>query len=271
MFKKLVDAFKKHCVPEVLPQMSPEAEDMARYHVNYVWVNRDKGAQEDAACSVPLRYLDMAYKNARKYPDAKFTIWFDYALFDDKTNFFIASHQYFTAPKNVQFKNLRDIERYAASEVYDVDRPKDIWARVDLARLLVLQHQLNDTDNKADYQLYSDFDVPDVKLDCGRMYSILHKYGLFIGKTLKHNIVENGYLCFDRQDGKDFLEQRLLPRTTNSAKAGLDGYLPLMKVLQGWMMEQGFWYYNGRVSAPRQEMMGYKVPEDPFYKNHKIN
>ncbi len=271
MLKKLTQIFEKHFMPISLPHVRMCEEDMSRYHVNYVWINRQAGPLEDVACSVPLRYLDIAYENARKYPKAQFTIWMDRALLDPRTAFFLASHAYFDAPDNLNFADLRDISVYAQSEVYDVEKPKDIWARVDLARLLVLSHQLNDADNKADFQLYTDFDVPDVKLDCQRMYRILNHHGLFVGMTLKYDILENGYLSFNKTAGKEFLEKDLLPRTMNAAKAGLDGYKPLVKTLHSWMLSQGFWYFRGRVSAPRQEMMGYVVPENPIYKDHKLN
>ncbi len=271
MFKTLAEKFKKHCLPITLPHIAVSEDDYARYHVNYVWINEDEGAKDGVSCAVPLRYMDIAYENAIKYPQAQFTIWLDHALFDPMTHFMMMSHGYLNAPSNVEFKNLRDIKAYAQCDVYDIEKPKNIWARVDLARLLVLQHQLSDENNKADYQIYSDFDVPDVRLDCDRMFSIMHKHGLFVGETLKYNILENGYLGFDKDQGRDFLESRLLPRAINSAKAGLDGYKPLYKTLHSWMVDQGFWYFRGRVCAPRQEVMGYKVPDNPVYTDNKIN
>jgi hypothetical protein len=252
-----------------------------QYAVNYVWINKERLAdvkdeqqagddKRPPMCSVPLRFLDNAYENARLYPAAAFTIWYDKAMMDPLSEFFVISHGFFNAPSNVEFKDLRTIDSYAALAVFNVDEPKDIWARVDLARLLVLQHGLNEKGTR-DYHLYSDFDVKDVLLNSTRMERSLQDFGLFLGSTLEHNMLENGYMCFNKTVGAAYLSERLIPATITSSNQGRDGWSEHLRIFREWAEERGYKGQKWKMAGKRQLGTGYEIPENKNYTKCGLN
>jgi hypothetical protein len=254
-----------------------------RYAVNYVWINKDCPAELKAkkrsggdakqpSCSMPLNLLDKAYENAKRYPAADFTIWYDKAMMDPLSEFFIISHGYLNAPSNVVFRNLRTLDAYDALDVFSVYEPKDIWARVDLARLLVLQHGLSQAETR-DYQLYSDFDVEDVGLNSTRMQCSLRDEGLFLGATIEHNMLENGYMCFDKNAGAAYLEGRLIPATLDSSNRNENGWRVYLSVFRAWAEERGYknQYQKLKLVGRRQLSTGYELPEDKNYTQCGLN
>ena len=254
-----------------------------RYAVNYVWINKDCPAglkakpssgcdEKQPSCSVPLNHLDKAYENAKRYPAADFTIWYDKAMMDPLSEFFMISHSYLNAPSNVVFKDLRMLGTYNALDVFNVYEPKDIWARVDLARLLVLQHGLNQTKTR-DYQLYSDFDVEDVRLNSTHMQYSLRDEGLFLGATLEHNMLENGYMCFDKNAGAAYLKDRLIPSTLDTSNRNENGWRVYLSVFREWAEQRGYknQYQKLKLVGRRQLGTGYELPENENYTKCGLN
>ncbi|PZO78951.1 MAG: hypothetical protein DI626_11745, partial [Micavibrio aeruginosavorus] len=131
--------------------------------LNYVWVNKQslnvmgppKEEDADIQCGIPLNYFDKAYNNARLYPDTEVKVWVDRKLLDDSTRFFLESHAYINAPENVTFHDLRDIPAYDAHPIYGEESKGNIWNKVDLARFMVVSHELNDPARKQVF--YADF------------------------------------------------------------------------------------------------------------------
>jgi hypothetical protein len=254
-----------------------------RYAVNYVWINKDCPARPKAkppsggdakqpSCSVPLNLLDKAYENAKRYPAADFTIWYDKAMMDPLSEFFMISHSYLNAPANVEFKDLRTLDAYEALGVFSVSQPKDIWARVDLARLLVLQHGLSQAGTQ-DYQLYSDFDVEDLCLNSTRMQCSLKDEGLFLGATIEHNMLENGYMCFDRNAGAAYLKDRLIPATLDTSNQNENGWRIYLSVFREWAEERGYKnsFQKLKLVGKRQLGNGYELPENKNYTKCGLN
>jgi hypothetical protein len=172
----------------------------------------------------------------------------------------------------VTFRNLRDVAKIKEyDDIFGAEKPKHIWARVDLARLLVLEHQLKEGNNSKRLQLYSDFDVEDLKLRCKHMKNALSRHGMYFGRTLGvSGMLENGYMCFG-QDGRDFLENKLIPKTVEAALADNNGWRTLVQTHQDWVEDYNVFYRTRMVSGPRQESTKYKVPDNPFYTSCGLN
>tara|TARA_R110002126_G_scaffold13118_3_gene56541 strand:- start:57773 stop:58594 length:822 start_codon:yes stop_codon:yes gene_type:complete len=246
----------------------------ASYEVNYVWINDQKQEPNEggAACSMPLKLLDRVFNNANKYPDAQYNIWVDRDLMDPLSHFFIVSHAYLASANNVKFRSLRDVAKINEyDDIFGEKKPKHIWARVDLARILVLEHQLKENPDPLRLQLYSDFDVKDLKLRCKHMKNTLNRHGMFFGRTLGVSaMLENGYMCFG-QNGRDFLEGKLLPKTMEAVHADNNGWKALVKTHESLIKDYNFFYRTRMVSGPRQESTKYEVPDNPFYISCGLN
>lgn len=241
--------------------------------MNYVWVNERpvKGEADSPLCGVPLSHLDMAYKNAASYPQAQFNIWIDFARLDDMSRFFVHSHGYLAKRENVTIRDLNDIPRYQTlNETPDHALP--IWMQVDLARLLVLSHQLDESGARNIF--YADFDVDDVALDCPHAARKLHLYGMCFGRTFSSKRLENGYIAFQRGRGSEFLNEEMIPQTMLAAGYGYNGYDALRSSLHSHWQYKLKWMEGGRdwdLSVPRLHEMGYEIIPKPIYTRLDIN
>ena len=135
--------------------------------VNYVWINKVKFPQDNTGdsnklCGVPLHYLDKTIHNAKRYPHAQFNIWIDWRYLDQSSRFWVDSYIYSQNCSNINACDLVNIPSYSCEDNFSPNRGKDIWARVDYARLLVLQHVLNH--NRWSQVFYRDFDANDVEI-----------------------------------------------------------------------------------------------------------
>ncbi len=78
-----------------------------------------------------------------------------------------------------------------------------MWAKVDMARLLVLQHCLRDARCKV--AVYSDLDVPDVLIKSEAFKKRIDEYGIALGGTIEPDTgkifapYENGYAAFSKK------------------------------------------------------------------------
>jgi len=248
-----------------------ESPVVRRRMLNYVWINvcHDDIIERDELCSVPLHYFDMAYDNARRYPNVEVNIWVDYALLDGPSRFFVDSYGYCADTPNVKLRNLRDIPAYAQTPMFDVDSERPIWCRVDYARLLVLQHCLNT--EAADDIFYSDFDVADVALNHPNLRRCMDRYGCIMGKS---DILENGFLGFRRETkAENFLKETLLPKTLDVTSEGAEnGYSAFRRNFKRWF-NKTFPVQSWFVSKPMHSVlkpMGYILPDNPAYTADKI-
>lgn len=187
--------------------------------VNYVWLNKEclKGRpSEDVMCGVPLSYLDRAYANARCYPDTQFMVWLDYDLFDDSTKFFLETHAYLSAPANTKFMNLRNIDAYKECVYYQHGSKAHIHNKVDLSRIIVLEHVKRTMEYDAAF--YADFDVENVQLNREETLALMEKNGIVFGKLPKgeqithyfRNNLHPGYIGVNDKGGQ-YLTEEMLP------------------------------------------------------------
>ncbi len=199
--------------------------------LNYVWVNKQSlnmigpQKQEDAElqCGVPLNYFDKAYNNARLYPDTEVKIWLDDKLLDEQSRFFLQSHAYLNAPENVSLHDLREIPAYDAHPAYAENSTTNIWNKVDLARFLVLSHELDDAAREQVF--YADFDIDDADLDNPKTQERLNEIGMAFaelekGEMLGHgiyNTVQHAYVAMN-QSRKAFLDEKMLPDMSKAAE-----------------------------------------------------
>lgn len=269
-------------MPAVLKDIFNKVSDAGHdFTVNYVWINtRADTATRYAPCTVPLKHLDCAYANARRYPNARFMIWFDDMLIDDRTRKYIEDHRRKNAPANVSFRNLSEIGPYRSCAAFrDGDTLKDIWARVDFARLLVLQYVLREEpENNA---VYADFDVRDVKLRQAKMKIDTYGFALgttggsptllgrtvgLIGDTLMKMdyVTENGYFAFSRKPAGRALLDHLSDKTFYEAAANRNGFAMLQDVIANWAAKNDIMQQAPAVRRVSYSQ-GYKIPDNPAY------
>lgn len=195
--------------------------------LNYVWLNKNRDLPSDnddaPLCSVPLNYLDKAYENAKRYADTPVQLWVDFGVLDDSSRYFVETHHYLNAPSNASLKDLRDIPAYAAHPAYSEESKASIWNKVDLARFLVISHEL---DNPLREQVfYSDFDIDDADLDNPKTQERLNDTGMAFaelerGEMVTHglfNIVQHAYVAMSRSR-KDYLDEKMLPSMSSYAE-----------------------------------------------------
>ncbi len=238
--------------------------------LNYVWINHTPSLKEKdtAQCCVPLTYLDLAYDNAKKYPDVEVNIWIDYTYLDQKSLSLVQEHSHSTAPNNVNIKDLKEIPAYKNDLLFTPEEKISVWARVDFARLLVMKHVLNSSDT--DIVIYSDFDVTDVKLDHAQAQETLSRYGMLFG-AVSSGRIENGYLALDQQNGKSFLTEYLLPKTQEAAEKNIDGYAILSDGVINWANRNNVEDYKSELGLKVLERRGHITPPNSIYLQNNLN
>lgn len=257
--------------------------------LNYVWLNREslrnppENSCEDPEhlCGIPLNYFDKAYANARRYPDTNVKIWVDQALLDDSSRFFVQSHAYLNAPENVTFHDLRDIPAYAAHPAYAVGSKVQIWNKVDLARFLVISHELENPARKQVF--YSDFDIDDAALDNPKTQEKLQDAGMAFAEVHKgqaamithgiFNTIQHAYIVMTPAR-KEFLDTKMLPFMSDSAAKGCKVVMALFKSLYFEvcdMSNEGFYRNLPRIITDVQvPPIRARMPGDPVYEALKL-
>ncbi len=233
---------------------------------NYVWINKQPCAEpteDDALCGVPLHYFDKAYENAKKHPDVTFNLWVDFNFLDLSSRFFIESHAYLFAPNNLNLRSLHEIDDYKNDPRFAVNTKENIWARVDLARLLVLSHCFKTTASKQVF--YTDFDLDDIQVLDEAVQNSLSIHNMVFGKTKSHHI-ENGYMGFQIGKGADFLNSILIPRTKEESRGEKNGYGALYYGLKDHCYQA--FYRAGVVELYDR---GFTIEPNLLYKQNLIN
>lgn len=244
----------------------------SKCEVNHVWINREAHAPEgsDISCGVPLRYLDKVFKNAEKYKDAQFNVWIDKNLLDGLSLFFVDSHAYMQKGiENLSIRSLRDIEEYDQFPLFNNPDKSNLFLRTDLARLIVMKHVMENSDKKI--VMYSDFDADDVSLGNPDVQARLDTFGMSFCDT--ECGLTNGYIALDRNRGKEFLTNNLIPHTKDAVSKGHDTIIALRNCLDKWMRDTGMWdvrhncdnesYKDLAVNVLRE--LNYQTPVNPLY------
>lgn len=245
--------------------------------VNYVWINKEADRKDrEAACSVSLKNVDGAYDNARRYPGARFKVWFDFALLDERSRGCLRDHYERFAPGNVTLCDLNEIPQYRDSEIFTPGTARSLWARVDLARVVVLDFVLQAEPEK--YALYSDFDVKDISLRDAKVK--MDEYGLALATiAIQDNAVckytvttscgplENSYFGFSRDERGQAYLKNLLSATLTDAQSNQNGFCALVNSFSKWSAKR----HPGKLAVefivPRiLNSQNYKIPDKDIYR-----
>jgi len=169
--------------------------------VNYLWMNQNPHVPQ----AIPSNSFFNLQQNAARYPDALFNLW-------------IEDHQAYKAyaiPPNVKIHELRSIPALTNFPLLSSDKAEHIWAKVDMARLLVLQHTLL---SDCTVSLYADFDIEDISLSSKGFQERMNTYGVVVGasfnpveRNIMHRRAENGYMAFapDTANLVDFVIEKI--------------------------------------------------------------
>jgi len=248
---------KAWCDRDKIEQASSFEKDSV---VNYLWLSSASTiTDENSLNSVPQSYHDKAFQNAARYPNTKFCIWIDFETLDTTLLCCPDTQAVNARPANVEICDLRAIEAYKEIDIFQQDTLGKIWPRVDLARLLILQHCL---DSMAyENVFYADFDVADIQIRDSFAIEILELHGMLFGDA--QGMIENGFIALTKKQGATFLNDYLLPATiteTKNTRLNGDGYNALAYTLNFWChihaIEEGF----STLSVPRLQRTGYKMP-----------
>ena len=248
--------------------------------INYIWINKSPDSQfRHVECTVSFKHIDCAHDVARNYPDARIKIWLDYKFLDKRSVNCLNEHHKRFAPPNVELCDLNIIPQYGRDpDLFGPNANKNIWARVDVARLIVLKHVLKKEPEP--YAIYADFDVQDPKL--AKAKALMDKNGLALATTGAHinlahmlvnflpGILENGYFAFKKDPkGRKFLHT-LLSRTFTCATRDSSGYTPFVTLASQWAVKHD--------TTPKQMAvnrvlfsMGYHIPHQQKYFDWKWN
>lgn len=253
--------------------------------LNYVWINVEKFEPREGGPTTGLpHYINIAIENALRYPETQTNIWMDFNLLDQGS---IDAARSLVSDAKIKICNLQDIKAYKdRSEpggVFDPERQlsedsemsissgrrKNIWGRVDFAKILVLEHCLKETD--AEEIFYSDFDVPDVSVDIPEVTSRLRNHGIMTAWVGEYEYgqtgrLENGYIAIGREKLDRALFNKIIERTEEEVQQGLDGYDGLERPLMDWAREKYPWTkWTGDTVASQHERL------DRWLSDHRIH
>lgn len=232
--------------------------------LNYVWCNREPFTPTTGVdCGVPLHYVDKAIDNAKRYPDTAVNVWLDNDLLDAKSIALTKAHIEKSGLSNIHLHDLCEIPAFRAEREGLFDPHRDVvairglkpeqithqhhnvWGRVDLARLLVVDHCLETT--RAKDVLYSDFDTDDARLNDPQAQKMLEKYGVVLG-CVDHPAkdgspawteVENSYFGFRKSNMDKGLLKDIIDGARDMVAKGHDGYGPYYQKLAEWFAPRG--------------------------------
>jgi|GEM_PF-2446838 len=177
--------------------------------LNYVWIsdrNYYDPSQFASRSPIPAEYLNNALCIAGQNPDVTTLIWYDPSLVTKAETQVLEDLP--LKPANVKFMDLRDVSAYRNLPLFalpnETPNPTQnphavIWKKVDLARMLVLDHVFRRM--KAKEAIYSDFDIIQPEVRAPELKTLLNKFGVFFSKfdrdgQVDRPFVENGFMGF---------------------------------------------------------------------------
>ena len=207
-------------------------------HINYVWINEEKTdvADREVTSAINHTYIDVALENAKANPDANLNIWVDFKLLDPTSEFFLTSHLYLMGTSNVTLRNIRVLPDYDNDPIFDTSNPKDIWARVDYARVLVLKESLSEAEPD-DLVIYSDFDAEDLALKDSELKRTLQFHDMAFAATIDG--LENGFMAFKKTETNVALVHTLAQDSKKAAQANAKSRKALVDVICAHAATQG--------------------------------
>ncbi len=192
--------------------------------LNYVWIpNKDyyDSSLFESRSPIPAEYLNNAVRVARDHPDMTVWIWCDYELLREDEKAFLGNLR--GLPENIHFKDMNDIVAYREEKKkkkkgVKTGQKSSAWKKVDLARLLVLEHVFKRTG--ANEVFYSDLDVINPAFESEH----LKKRGIVFccydhDGHERRKFLENGFLGLHRK-WADFLSKNFIPETRKGYQEG---------------------------------------------------
>lgn len=205
--------------------------------LNYIWIsNRDHYDPErtSSGSPVPAEYLNNAFQNARENPEVTTLLWCDYSLLSEAERTFLETHP--DKPETFSFRDLNQIPSYGKTALFGKtndeirlragkgpDAPSArIWQKVDLVRLLVLEHLFKTTGAKNVF--YSDLDIINPQLTSSFAVQALKKHGMIVNMYGREGLapkpfLENQFMAFSRSREKD-VSEKLIPAVRKSYQDG---------------------------------------------------
>lgn len=191
---------------------------MSKSVLAFLWITSEEDSNDaspQGLSVIPVPCLNNAYRIAEETPAVQVQIWLETPPFPETASRPASGLR--PVPANVRFKNLNEIEDYRTGPLFRqaegslYDGGNLIWQKVDLARLVMLDHILSTQD--IDRAFYADLDIADPQVSTPRMKAILQKHGMVFAKNKRHGgeyMLENQFMGFDRQALpalKDLLEK----------------------------------------------------------------
>ncbi|MCB1537944.1 MAG: hypothetical protein H6865_06750 [Rhodospirillales bacterium] len=178
--------------------------------VNALWLtevslSRDVAVGGAGVCGVPLENVDLFVKNANRYPSADFILWLDYKRINDNTRFWVGSFVYDRSLHgNIRICDLNSIPAYENEDTFSLEKPASsarasigsVYVRADYARILVLDHCLCHTKDRA-FIIYADMDCMDVDLNWAKETIAMHGIA---AHDFGHGRVSHAYIGLDPRD-----------------------------------------------------------------------
>lgn len=247
--------------------------------LNFVWIGGNISYYDPtrSCCGslIPADLLNNAFLFAHKNPEVETFIWFDSACYErHEIQFF---NNRCAPPPSVRFRDLRTIPSYDENDRMNHPRCQDVWKKVDLARLTVLNHVLSVSDTTQAF--YSDFDIRSFCLNAARIQDPLKKNGFLFNLNGSGNggaAIENQFMGFSKQTQK-LLERDILSTVRQCLEQGApNGWLPfavcaqrvfgLKKALQdGSVLTYSLWGNYNRPFDYKSAIVAYPPDEKPSF------
>ncbi len=209
----------------------PNHNGMGDVGVHYLWLN-DKPVQNkgDTPAPMPLPYIATLINLARANPLVAFHLWLDDRFMGENYAHSLKQAIDKHVPgKNVTLGDLKLIGPYAHNPIFAPEKQHNLFARVDLARLLILDYALA-TGNRP-FVIYSDLDITNPNLS--KALGIMRESGLVLAGSRENDRIdthpENGYLGIGRDSpsAMAFLKT-LIEKTIPETGKGYNGYFPFI-------------------------------------------
>lgn len=221
--------------------------------LNYVWINNKfyyDPAEFPSGSPIPTAFLNNAFWVAGTNPSIETNIWCDFAKMSAKRRQFLERNM--PDCPNLVLRDLNEIEAYKTFKDFerrevgpngklndDVEHEDRIWRKVDMARLLVLDHTLSSPD--VDEAYYSDFDIIAPPLEDKKLRTVVRENGVVLGlyqpegDSRKGAYVENSFMGFSRA-GRELLQEDLLSQTrAHYAVGDWNGWVAFLDCVEKWL------------------------------------
>lgn len=201
---------------------------MADY-LNYVWLSNkdyyDPSKYKDQS-PIPTDYVENAFAVASENSHITSIIWCDFKQMGKSNMDRLTTNK--RQPKNLSFRDLNEIADYKEIPLFreETDK-KNIWRKVDLARVLMLSHVLSFPDAEAVY--YSDMDVYKLPVSPEHV-KVIKQAGFAFDYLSDGGTVENRFIGIHISQ-KNGVENTLVPCTKEAIldENAFDGWRAMMR------------------------------------------